>query len=73
MGKDRLSVLTAMIDQGVIPVFRHPDAEVCAKVIQACTATFPNFKVVATTLRNAKTASPNDWSAILWADGEFHQ
>jgi len=33
---DRLSVLTAMIDQGVIPVFYHPDVEVCAKVIQAC-------------------------------------
>jgi len=33
---DRLSVLTAMIDQGVIPVFYHPDVEVCQKVIQAC-------------------------------------
>ncbi len=36
MSKDRLAVLAAMIDQGVIPVFYHPDAEVCAKVIQAC-------------------------------------
>jgi len=36
MAKDRLSVLSAMIDQGVIPVFYHPDTEVCAKVIQAC-------------------------------------
>ena len=36
MSVDRLSVLTAMIDQGVIPVFYHPDAEVCRKVIQAC-------------------------------------
>jgi 2-dehydro-3-deoxygluconokinase len=34
---------------------------------------FPNFKGVATTLRNAKTASTNDWGAILWTDGEFHQ
>ena len=34
---------------------------------------FPNFKVVATTLRNAKTASVNDWGAILYADGEFHE
>ncbi|NBB15329.1 sugar kinase [Caulobacter sp. SLTY] len=33
---------------------------------------FPNFKVAATTLRNAKTASINDWSAILWAGGEFY-
>jgi len=36
MPADRLTVLTAMIDQGVIPVFYHPDAEVCQKVIQAC-------------------------------------
>ena len=27
--KDRLAVLSAMIDQGVIPVFYHPDVEVC--------------------------------------------
>jgi 2-dehydro-3-deoxyphosphogluconate aldolase/(4S)-4-hydroxy-2-oxoglutarate aldolase len=31
-----MAVLTAMVDQGVIPVFYHPDAEVCTKVIQAC-------------------------------------
>lgn len=36
MARDRLQVLSAMIDQGVIPVFYHPDPEVCAKVIQAC-------------------------------------
>ena len=36
MARDRLKVLTAMIDQGVIPVFYHPDVEVCSKVIQAC-------------------------------------
>ena len=36
MARDRLQVLAAMIDQGVIPVFHHADAEVCARVIQAC-------------------------------------
>jgi 2-dehydro-3-deoxyphosphogluconate aldolase / (4S)-4-hydroxy-2-oxoglutarate aldolase len=34
--KDRMAVLTALMDQGVIPVFYHPDVEVCKKVIQAC-------------------------------------
>jgi 2-dehydro-3-deoxygluconokinase len=34
---------------------------------------FPNFKVAATTLRNAKTASFNDWSAIVYAGGKFYQ
>ena len=36
MAKDRLAVLSAMIEQGVIPVFYHPDVEVCKNVIQAC-------------------------------------
>jgi 2-dehydro-3-deoxyphosphogluconate aldolase/(4S)-4-hydroxy-2-oxoglutarate aldolase len=31
-----MSVLAAMIDQGVIPVFYHPDVELCKNVIQAC-------------------------------------
>jgi 2-dehydro-3-deoxygluconokinase len=34
--------------------------------------TYPNFRVVAATLRNAKTATVNDWSAALYADGELH-
>ena len=36
MTVDRMTVLSAMMDQGVIPVFYHPDVEVCIKVIQAC-------------------------------------
>jgi 2-dehydro-3-deoxyphosphogluconate aldolase/(4S)-4-hydroxy-2-oxoglutarate aldolase len=34
--KDRMAVLSAMMEQGVIPVFYHPEAEVCVNVIQAC-------------------------------------
>ena len=34
--KDRMAVLSAMMEQGIIPVFYHPEAEVCVKVIQAC-------------------------------------
>lgn len=34
---------------------------------------FPNFKVVATTLRNAKTATRNDWGAVVYAGGKFHE
>ncbi len=36
MSVDRMAVLSAMMGQGVIPVFYHPDVEVCKKVIQAC-------------------------------------
>jgi 2-dehydro-3-deoxygluconokinase len=34
---------------------------------------FPNFKAVATTLRNAKTATINDWGAILYMNGNFYE
>ena len=34
--------------------------------------TFPNLKAVATTLRIAKTATINDWGAILYTEGRFH-
>jgi 2-dehydro-3-deoxygluconokinase len=34
---------------------------------------FPNFKVTATTLRAVKSATRNDWGAICWAGGRFHE
>ena len=43
------------------------------KMINEAAKTYPNFKVVATTLRTVKTASKNDWSALCWADGEIYQ
>jgi 2-dehydro-3-deoxyphosphogluconate aldolase/(4S)-4-hydroxy-2-oxoglutarate aldolase len=33
-----MAVLAALMDQGVIPVFYHPDPEICIKVIEACSA-----------------------------------
>jgi 2-dehydro-3-deoxygluconokinase len=43
------------------------------KMIDKAVKTFPNFKVVATTLRAAKTATRNDWAAVCWAAGQFHE
>ena len=43
------------------------------KMIYEVTDKFPNLKAVATTLRNAKTASVNDWGAILYAEGQFYE
>ena len=43
------------------------------RMIERATSDFPNFKVVATTLRNAKTATINDWGAVCFANGEFYQ
>lgn len=43
------------------------------KMIRQAVADFPNFAVVATTLRNAKTASVNDWGAVCFTDGQLYQ
>ena len=43
------------------------------KMIRKAVSEFPNFKVVATTLRGVKTAGINDWGAVCYADGEFHE
>ncbi len=42
-------------------------------MIQQVVAAYPNFKAVATTLRSVKSATVNDWGAILWTNGEFYQ
>jgi 2-dehydro-3-deoxygluconokinase len=42
-------------------------------MIETAVKTFPNFKVAATTLRGVISATVNDWSAILWHDGKFHE
>lgn len=43
------------------------------KMINEAAKAYPNFKAVATTLREVKTATVNDWSAICWADGEVYK
>jgi len=43
------------------------------KMIEKVVKDYPNFKAVATTLREAHSASVNGWSAVVWCNGEFHQ
>src|SRR5436305_3050772 len=43
------------------------------RMIERAVLDFPNFKVVATTLRNAKTATVNDWGAVCYTNGELYQ
>ena len=43
------------------------------KMMEKASAAYPNFKAVATTLRNAKTATVNDWGAVMYYDGAFYQ
>jgi 2-dehydro-3-deoxygluconokinase len=49
------------------------DTENFRKMIEHAVRDFPNFKAVATTLRNAKTATINDWGAVCYCDGELYQ
>jgi len=53
----------------------HSRIEVTAfkQMIGQAVQAYPNFKVVATTLRAVKTATRNDWGAICWAGGQFHE
>ncbi len=41
-------------------------------MIERAVTEFPNFQAAATTLRTVKTATVNDWGAVLWHGGEFY-
>lgn len=42
-------------------------------MINSVSAAYPNFKVIASTLREVKTATVNNWSAICWAEGQVYK
>lgn len=44
-----------------------------SRMIETAVAAYPNFRAVATTLRGARTASVNDWGAVLWSDGRLFE
>ncbi len=43
------------------------------KMLENVVKVYPNFKVIATTLRTVKTATVYDWSAICYADGKVYK
>jgi 2-dehydro-3-deoxygluconokinase len=51
----------------------HIDVGAFKKMIAAAVVAYPNFKVVATTLRAAKTATRNDWGAVCFMNGAFFE
>jgi len=51
----------------------HIELDAFKAMIKAAVTEFPNFKVAATTLRKVITATKNDWSAICFHDGQFHE
>ena len=59
--------------KGLDKGFSQLDPSNFKKMIEAVVKEFPNFKVVATTLRHAKTATRNDWGAVMYASGQFYE
>src|SRR5258705_7752954 len=59
--------------KGVSNEFAELDLDQFKLMILPVVREFPNLKVVATTLRHARTATVNDWSAMPWVDGEFYE
>lgn len=49
------------------------DAASFRNMIGRVTSDYSNFQAVATTLRDVKSASKNDWGAVLWHNGEFYE
>ena len=43
------------------------------RMVEKVVKAYPNVKVVGTTLREVKTGLVNNWSAILWHDGQFYE
>ena len=58
--------------EGVDSSLADVDAAPFKRMIERAVREFPNFEVAATTLRRVVTATRNDWSAILWHEGAFH-
>jgi 2-dehydro-3-deoxygluconokinase len=49
------------------------DPENFRRMIEKVVSQYSNLRVVATTLRNAKTATRNDWGAVCYCDGVLYQ
>ncbi len=59
--------------EGVDESLSNLETDSFKAMISRAVEDYPNFKVVATTLRGVKTATVNDWGAICWADGSFYE
>jgi 2-dehydro-3-deoxygluconokinase len=58
--------------EGVDAAHSRLDPESFQRMIEKVKRDFPGLSVVATTLRNAKTATRNDWGAVAYSDGNFY-
>ncbi len=56
--------------EGVDEHLTNLDSSSFLRMINNAAVEYPNFKVIATTLRGVRSASRNDWSAIAWSRAE---
>lgn len=59
--------------EGVDENYSELDVKHFQKMIERAMAAYPNFQMVATTLRHARTATVNDWGAVCYAGGKLYQ
>jgi len=59
--------------EGVDENLSKLDIEHFRRMIERVVSEFPNLTTVATTLRNAKTATFNDWAAVCYHDGRLYR
>jgi 2-dehydro-3-deoxygluconokinase len=49
------------------------DSSAYKRMVERVVKAYPNVKVVGTTLREVKSGLVNNWSAILYVDGQFYE
>src|SRR5882724_2665787 len=59
--------------QGVDENLAALDTSAYKKMVEKVVKTYPHIKVVGTTLREVKSGLVNNWSAILYAEGQFYE
>ena len=59
--------------EGVTDDVTNIQVESFKRMIDRVVKEFPNFQAVATTLREVKSATFNDWGAILYTDGNYYE
>jgi 2-dehydro-3-deoxygluconokinase len=70
--EEDFSAALGFVVDGVGADLNDLDPSKFALMIKQVVSAYPNLRMVATTLRNARTATRNDWSALLWADQQTY-
>lgn len=71
--EEDLTAALGLTVEGLDDQHTHLEVESYARTMQRAMEMFPNLRVVATTLRAARSATVNDWSALCFAGGKLHR